>query len=269
MLHTEAAFYQPGDGREPSHVDVARSFLQRVIDDPANRQSTSADRRARDLAARWHALVAIMYCMRDDDRHAQREVNRGLTVDGKHREVNLVAGTLIEYRIQRDVPDLRGPHPTLRNAQARTLLQATEVYRLILASHPDFLEARLRLGWVLHLNNSRGSREQLEEVTGRASKGDMQYLAHLFLGAVHERSNRLSDAAREYAAARAVAPWQAAVIALIRIEAGLGHNDRVRMLAAEIPPAADPQGNDPWHFYNRCFTGNGLLEGLRAEARQP
>lgn len=268
MLHTEAAFNEPADGREPFHVGVARSFLQRVIDDPTNRLSTSANRSARDLGARWHALIGTLYCMRGQP--AELEINHGLALDQKNKEVNLVAGTLLEQEVQRAVPNLRGRHERLRENQYRALIEAARIYRLILSSHPDFLEARLRLGRVLHLNGSaRDSREQLEQVAVRASDGALLYLAHLFLGAVHEQANRLGEAAGEYSAAYAVAPWQSAVIALIRIEAALGHDDRARALAAEIPPAADPGVTDPWHSYNLCFTGPGLLEGLRAEARQP
>jgi hypothetical protein len=85
---------------------------------------------------------------------------------------------------------------------------------------------------------------------------------------VHERANRLSEAAREYEAARAVAPLQSAVIAQMRIVAALGHDDRARALAADIPAADDPDAVDPWHTYNMCFTGGRLLAGLRAEAQR-
>ena len=34
----------------------------------------------RDFVARWHALVAALYCVRNDSRRAQLEINQGLTV---------------------------------------------------------------------------------------------------------------------------------------------------------------------------------------------
>jgi hypothetical protein len=261
MLHTDAALDGSPDGREPFHVDVARTFLRRLT-----------DRGARDFAARWHALIGILYCMREDEKRARLEINLGLALDTKHKDVNLVAGALVEHRVGREEPNLRGGwtvDPKDGDLLARSLHQAAEGYRVIVSNHPDFLEAQLRLGWVLDLNNSpQRAREQLEAVVARATRADLLYLAHLFLGSLHERANRLGEAAREYEAARAVAPLQSSIIALIHVEAALGHHDRARSLAAEISTTAGPAGVDPWHFYNVCFTGGGLLEGLRAEARQ-
>jgi hypothetical protein len=256
ILHTETAFREPADRREPFHVEVARSFLGRVLDETADvgGKRIRPSPKARDLGARWHALLGILYCVRDDDRRALQAIDRGVALDSKQKDVNLVAGARFERR--------------------RNLPQATQWYRGILSNHPDFLEARLRLGWVLSSasrpETQERSREQLEEVVARAARPELLYLGHLFLGSVHERANRLSEAAREYEAARGVMPMQSSVIALIRVEAALGHDDRARALTADIPAADSPGMFDLWHSYNnQCFTSGGLLEGLRAEAQRP
>jgi hypothetical protein len=145
MLHTEAAFRDVADQRESFHVEVARSFVSRL------------DRSDRDFVARWHALVAALYCVRRDARRAQLEINQGLAVDGKHPYVNLLAGAFIEYEIAQEEPNLRGQWNVRKQRDdilRKELQQAAQIYRVILSGFPDFLEARLRLGWVLTLNDS-------------------------------------------------------------------------------------------------------------------
>jgi hypothetical protein len=269
MLHTDVAFEQSADGRESFHVDVARSFLRQLTVRP-RAGLRPPDDGGRDFATRWHALIGILYCMRNDDKRARLEINRGLTLDSNHRDVNLVAGALLEHQASRAEPNLRGR----RNAElgdliARSLQQAANGYRGIVSKHPDFLEARLRLGWALTLNGApEPAREQLEIVAARATNAELRYLAHLFLGSIHEGADHLGDAAREYEAAWAAAPGQSSVIALIRTHAALGNDDRVRSLVEGIPATAGTDAHDPWHFYNTCFTGGELLEGLRREARR-
>ena len=253
ILHTETAFQEPPDGREPFHVEIARSFLGRVLNETADvgGKRVKPSPNARDFGARWHALLGILYCVRDDNRRSQLTINQGLTLDSKHRDLNLVDGAISE----------RGGN----------FVRATLSYRGILSNHPDFLEARLRLGWALvrdHQPQERG-RELLEDVVARTARPDLLYLGHLFLASVHERANRLSEAAREYEAARGVLPMQSAVIGLIRVETALGHDDRARALAGVIPAADIPGPFDLWHSYTRCFTSGALLEGLRAEAQRP
>jgi hypothetical protein len=255
ILHTETAFREPADGREPFHVEVARSFLGRVLDETADvgGKRIRPSPKARDFGARWHALLGILYCVRDDNRRSQLTINQGLALDSKHKDLNLVDGARFE--------------------RGGDLARATLTYRGILSNHPDFLEARLRLGWVLKGREGQPqerSREQLEQVVAGTARPDLLYLGHLFLGSVHERANRLTEAAHEYEAARGVMPMQSAVIASIRVATALGHNDRARALTADIPAADGPGMFDLWHSYtNMCFTSGGLLEGLRAEAQRP
>jgi Tetratricopeptide repeat len=260
MLHTEAAFREAADQRESFHVEVARSFISRL------------DRSDRDFVARWHALVAALYCVRRDARRAQLEINQGLAVDRKHPYVNVVDGALIEYKVAQEEPNLRGQWnvgPQREDILRKQLQQATQIYRVVLSGFPDFLEARLRLGWALTVNNSLpAAREQLELVAARATNADVSYLAHMFLAALHERADHPADAAREYELARQVAPYQSSLVALIRTTAAAGDVDRARALAEEIPVMSATGQDDPWNSYNSCFTGDELFVGLRREARE-
>jgi hypothetical protein len=184
--------------------------------------------------------------------------------------VRVVAGALLEYRLGQEEPNPRGTWNVERErtpALKGLLQQAALIYRGIITTHPEFYEARLRLGWVLALNDSAdNAREQLEVVAARAERTDLAYLAHMFLGSLHERTRRPVDAAREYEAARAVVPFRSSLIALIRIAALRGEGERVRALAAEVADRAD-HDDDPWSFYPLCgIPGRSLLDGLRAEA---
>ena len=266
MLHTEAAFEEVDDGRESFHLEVARSFVEGLL------RSPYAELTARDFAGRWHALAAILYCARNQEGRARSEVNRGLAFDGNHRYVNLVAGALLEFPLGQLESNPRGTwdsYQTTAYKLRKQLHQAAQTYRGIIAKNPEFSEARLRLGWVLALNDSVDSaREQLEIVASRAAHYDVSYLAHMFLGSLHERAHRPGEAEREYEAARAVKPFQSSLIALMRLTADRGERERVRSLAAEI--SENPTGeDDPWSFYPLCMTGGDLLDGLRAEAQRP
>ena len=111
--------------------------------------------------------------MREDEKRARLEINLGLALEMKHKDVNLVAGALVEHLVQREESNLRGAwtvDPLEGDILARSLHQAAEGYRVIVSNHPDFLEARLRLGWVLELNHSpQSAREQLEAACGAAA----------------------------------------------------------------------------------------------------
>jgi tetratricopeptide (TPR) repeat protein len=266
LLHGEAAFVNASREREPFHLDVARSFVGRLLGLPR------VPSEIRDFVARFHALWAVVYCTRAEPGLAQNEINRGLAIDKNNRFVNLIAGALDEYRVAAREPNPRGTwYVREGNPTPRKLLdRAAQTYQEIIAKHPEFYEAKLRLGWVLALDDSRDkAREQLEVVAAQATRSDLAYLAHMFLGSLHERARRPADAAGEYEAARAVAPFQSSFVALMRIAAAGGENERVRSLVAELSEVP-PDQDDPWSVYFLCGrSGESLLDGLRAEALRP
>ena len=191
-------------------------------------------------------------------------------------------GVVEEMQAQQAEPNLRGSWAVVVRSQGSSNLTNSErveamlrraalAYRRALSTDPQYLEARLRLGWVLFLNNSAGpARQQLEGVRARATRDDLRYLAHLFLGAIDEHDHRIDDAVREYEAAHTIAPsHQTALIALIRIEHALGHLDRARALAAAyaaLPRTTDD--DDPWWRYNMGETSGELVEWARAQVQR-
>ena len=259
MLHTEAAFAINPDRRFSIHLEAARMLVRGM----------SGDDRARPFVQRWHALAVALYTMRNDLVAARQELNRGMAEDGNKRDLELAAGVLSEMAVRNAEHNLRGLWNTVnRDRLERQLKEAVAAYERALAIDPGFLEARLRLGWALLLNqSSQHARDQLEQVAARAARADVQYLAHLFLAAVDERDQRLDEAAREYEAAHAAAPHQTSFVALIRIERARGRDDRAQRLATEFAALSARSDEDPWWYYNSGITSGELLEGLRAEAR--
>jgi hypothetical protein len=94
MLHTESAFDDANDEPQFYQLDLARSLLQRLLGSVGR-----SDPGAKDFAARWHALTAMLHCVRNDELQARIEINRGRALDANHRYVSLVDTALFEYRI--------------------------------------------------------------------------------------------------------------------------------------------------------------------------
>jgi hypothetical protein len=280
MLHTETAFaiiaVRPSSAT--LHLATARTFVHQI---PEGRTSTD---RSSEFKQRWNALAVGPYLSQDLLAQAQQEIRTGFDEYPGNKELELAVGVVEEMRAQFAEPNLRGSWNTARadrgpvnyrnsvqpNVEAM-LTRATVAYRRALGVDQHYLEVRLRLGWVLLLNHSAGpARAQLEEVRARATRSDLRYLAHLFVGAVDEHDRRIEDAVHEYEAAHDIAPaWQTASIALIRVERALGHGDRAREVAAAY--AALPRtaaDDDPWWRYNMGETSGELVEWLRAEAER-
>ena len=271
MLHTEAGFVASAPD-VPFHVDIAWRLLDRLQDDRFGLEPGD-----RLFTARWHALAAIVHLAHLDARRARMVINRGLTIDRKNAEIRLVAGWMLEMQLRREQTNLRGRWNLESSgrfgsdivAQHQTRMrELTQVYAGIVADHPDSFEARLRLGFVQLVNKSPdNARETLQPVAARSARGDLQYLAHLFLSGLEEQAGRLDEAAAHAEAAYALSPMQSSLVALMRIETARGHTDRVQTLGASFAARGDDVPPDLWNFYNMGFTGGGLLSSLRTEAR--
>jgi hypothetical protein len=259
MLHTEAAVAVGSDRRYLTHLNAARSLVHGM----------SGNDRASLFTQRWHAWAVALHVARNDLYRARQELTQAVGKVSDNKDLVLAAGIVIEMGIRNDEHNLRG----LWNAENRGRLEkqlqaAVWAYQRAVAMDPAYLEARLRLGWTLLLSDSqRSARDQLEHVAAHAARADLQYLAHLFLGAVAEREKRVDDAVREYEAAHAAGPHQASFVALMRLEQARGHDDRARSLAADFAAQPVPD-DDPLRYYDSGITSGELLEWLRREARK-
>lgn len=254
LLHTEVAFALRPDRLADRHVAVAQQLAGRL---PRSASSS--------FLARWRVLAATYQVMRGDLRAARLELNRAVGKGDHSRHAELMIAALQELAIRLRARNLRDrwSSPVLES-DFRGLVAA---YARVAAAYPDFLGARLRWGWALYLNHSGAGREHLAHVATRASRPDLQYLAHLFLGALAEREQRLEEALHEYEAAIAAVPHQSALLGVIAVAGAQGEPALVQRTAQALRALPAGAGDDPWTYYNAGVTGDEVLESLRAEVR--
>jgi len=197
---------------------------------------------------------------------ARIELNRALGQGQDSRHADLMIAALQELAIRRTrESNLRDRWSSgSLEKETRDLVAA---YARVVETYPDFLAARLRLGWALYLNRSAAGREHLEQVAARAAQPDLRYLAHLFLGALAEREQRLDDALRAYEAANAAVSQQSALVGIMAVAGALGDQARVQRAARSMEALTVQSGDDPWTYYNTGVTGDEVLGSLRAEVR--
>ena len=152
-------------------------------------------------------------------------------------------------------------------------LRAERICRDLLARDPGMAEARLRLGRVLQL---RGKPElalpELDRVASTSDDGRLRYLAHLFMGELHRRRGRLSEAQQEFA--KALEAWpggQAGALSLGEILHSLGERaEAAAAVQAAIEDRRELMFPDPYRTY---YSGNRteqrlLLEKVKAMVRR-
>lgn len=139
-----------------------------------------------------------------------------------------------------------------------------------LASDPDLLEARLRLGRVLwRLDRPEPARACFEEVVSKSDDKVILYLAHLFLGRLHEDQNRVAEAEKEYEAALATRPSsEAAAVAVSHVRLLMGDTAGAReVMDRGLEQVFVRTGADPFKNYPMSHTREGQadLDQLRKE----
>jgi tetratricopeptide (TPR) repeat protein len=149
------------------------------------------------------------------------------------------------------------------------LQDASSQFMRAIAIDPHNAEAHLHLGWIRFVLADGRATTELEAAVADADNDTTRYLAHLFLGGVAERNNRLEDALREYTRARdAGAEFQTPYVAMSRIEQALGHTSVANELALQALGLDKSDNDDPW-WDHRIGFDRASLEWLRAEVRKP
>ena len=257
LLHVEAAFElaDRDPGRALRHLKVARADLDTIAE------------RGRDSFVRdcWVMLIAF-YQGRFELVRAHELALAAHKSAGDSPELWLSAGVTEEMAWTMSHAD------DYRGFIAGDLKEAESAYRKTLATQPDLVEARLRLGRVLTLRGDiDGALRELDALRSLDDAG-FRYLAHLFAGDALERGGRAPSAEQRYIAAFAALPeGQSARLAL----AHLRHAAGVRAAAAEAARAAALDRGvgetvDPWFWYTRGLswrTGH-LLSTLREHVRR-
>ena len=219
-------------------VDLARQtrppgVLRRTeeVRDCPGRQTLIASRYARLLAAEQDRdtlsfarrfFVALAHkcqwdaCFGDADYWARE----GLKLFPRDPELLLAVGSVLEEEatLWKAVPTVENPsQPTLVREEARAeareresvgqFRQARVIYEDVLAADDGLVLAKVRLGRVRwRLGDREAAQAVLEKAVGQTTDPGLLYLAHLFLGRVHEDAGRLEAAVEEYRLSLALDP---------------------------------------------------------------
>jgi tetratricopeptide (TPR) repeat protein len=212
MLHADrdkAEQPEPG-GREETprcpgrHAKIAGRYAALLARDP----------QTQDFARRFFLTTALLWQHRACFEDAILEARAGLELFPREAQLLLTRGSVLE---ERAILTTAGPRSDEPNALPQDWLkEARRDFTDAIAFDPDLVLARVRLGRVLwRLKQPEPAREALEVALVRAREPDHRYLAHLFLGRIHEDAQRLDQAVAEYRAAAQVYPeGQSAAVAL-------------------------------------------------------
>jgi len=145
---------------------------------------------------------------------------------------------------------------------------ARRAYEDALSADPNLHEARLRLGRILwRLDRPAPARAAFEEVLRKSDDLVLLYLAHLFLGRIHEDQNRPGEAEREYQEALAVRPLsEAAAVAISHVRLLMGDPEGAReALGSGLEAVGSRNAVDPFKNYPMTHTREGQpnLDELR------
>jgi len=217
-------------------LEAARQVLE-LIQDPERRRSFERP---------WLLAVALHLQQHGQWPLAMHHLELGLARYPEDPRFLLARGSLLEAQGARD---LQVASPAGRDQ----LQQAEGCYRRALAADPELLEARLRLGHVLHRlgRPERAVPELASVIAAPEAKPRIRYLAWLFLGAVREAEGRPGDAVPAYAAAIGLLPHsQAAYVALShalhRVGERAGSREALEKATARAGRRLD---QDPWWGY--------------------
>jgi tetratricopeptide (TPR) repeat protein len=200
-LDVEARNVDPGQEevapRAAPLLDAARQLLE-LIPDAARR---------RRFEQPWLLAVALHLYQRGQWPLALRHLDLGLQRYPEDALFLLARGSLLEVQGAQDLQlvspgDLRAPQASRRAAAERQasegrdqLLRAERCYRRALTAEPRLLEARVRLGHVLHrMGQLDKAAPELERAAAAVdAEPRVRYLAWLFLGAIREAEGRPKD----------------------------------------------------------------------------
>jgi tetratricopeptide (TPR) repeat protein len=236
-------------------LDAARQVLD-LIPDPERR---------RRFARPWLLAVALHLVRHGQWPSALRYMELGQERYPEDPLFPLARGSLLETQAAQDLQfvslaDLEPVGPSRREAVWRQasasrgqMIQAEGCYRRALAADPGLLEARVRLGHLLHrMGQPQKAVAELEGVIAAPDADPhVLYLAWLFLGAIREADGGPRDAVVAYQAAIGLLPdGQAAYVALSHALHRLGERGASREALREpIARAGRRQDWDPWWLY--------------------
>ena len=266
MLHTDLAAAVTGVDSHLSdfHLGLARNLVGLMV---AKKEHASV---AQEFVRRWYEFAPTLYLATQELEKASFLLREGFTRSPANPILYVYSGTIVELR--GGVPSAMAPAPRGFNTGAarsgNPLEAAAAEYRRALAVDAHFAPARLRLGWIHFRQRDSRARADIEAALADAIDVATKYMAHLFLGAIDERENRLTDALDEYEQAKAVGPaYQTAYVAICHAAEALGDSERAQRAAATF--VGVEKREDPWWDYHLGGLNMAALDWLRAAAHAP
>jgi predicted Zn-dependent protease len=235
------------------HAAIAERYAALLARDPDGR----------DFARRFFLATSHLFQLEACFEDALARARAGLALFPRDALLRLAAGSVLE---ERAVLVERGPQGValrldwLKHAR-RELTEAV-------SADPDLGLARVRLGRVLwELRQPEAAQEALEAALARPLEPRDRYLAHLFLGRVHEDAQRLAPALAEYRRAVAADPEaQTGAVALSHALLLAGESEESRH-ALEGGLDAARRARDPYWDYlvANAREIDALVESLYSE----
>lgn len=278
MLHTDRDALERGTSPSSTgpprcgtrtHMELAERAATLLAGDPAGQ----------GFSRRWVLAVALRalseYCVDD----ARRLAHDGLEWFPHDPDLILVGGIVEEaaaFMMDVGAPvavagALERQRVEQQLVQERRILmgKARHSFEQALAAQGTLLPARLHLGRVrFGLEERQAARADLQAVLDAQPQGDLAYLAHLFLGQVHEADDRIALAETHYRQALATDPSaQAAAMALSCLLQLRGESEAARaVLETALGHAARRADDAFWgYLFYRTVPADPILEGLREE----
>lgn len=289
LLHTEAAFAH-SRRHDGDQMDVHLEWAQRIARHDLPWPALDALRTPPVGAAfhtEWALLVAGFFQLELALADARR------FVDGELKRVPEEPRLLLARGITEEIgaSERAGPRalldagaqqrPPERVSRGRTpgrrvvaLEAAASLYRRALAANPVLHEARIRLGRSLFdLGHAAEAQRELEQALAQPLSLQDEYLATLFVAALHEQQRRPDEAQRQFARAASLFPAaQAPYLALSRLQAQSNPEAAGEILLTMFgrsAPAGVAGVADPFWVYDAGLGASmaARLDRLRAEAR--
>lgn len=251
-----------GSQAPTGHWRLARTLLDRVAPNPARDETVRA----------WYVAVAAFLQGWRQHSVSLVHLDHARRLLRSDADIWFYSGVMHETFASAALQEAAATSTRKTTIQTRRseLDQAARDLRLVVTAAPEHVEARLRLGRVLHLlGNQEASAAHLRAALAGADDVLLTYYGELFLGATQQALGRRAAARECFERAAALRPdAQSPLVGLSHL-ARLGGNRKaavgfIERIASLSPDPAERE--DPWWDYDLAPSRHvdQLLERLRA-----
>ncbi|HSL24135.1 MAG TPA: tetratricopeptide repeat protein [Vicinamibacterales bacterium] len=248
-----------GSGSVSAHWEFARTLLAMVAPHP----------REDGFVRRWYRAVAGYQLKRLWLGIVPAHLEQALRLFPDDADLLFLKGGLHETFASSRCQPIRRRQPVTFGSAREEHERAARAFSRALASNPDLIEARVRLGRVLgQLGRHEEAARELRAAAPVVEDPLLQYYAALFLGAEEAALGRTDAARASFERGASLFPTaQSARLALSAL--ALRSGDDAGALRALREAAALPSDrDDPWWTYHVAYAAaaDTLLDELRADA---